>query len=66
MNEFLQSEREDLSTHVESCVRRYETLSKRLGRIEMAVYALIGLVLLGGGITAKELAPIAAALAGMK
>lgn len=66
MNEFLPAEQTDLSTHVESCVRRYENLSKRLNRIEMAVYALIVLILLGGGITVKELAPIAAALAGMK
>ena len=65
MNEFLEHESKNLSVHVENCQRRFEVLDKRLTRLEMVAWSILTAVLLGGGITLRELLPIARALAGI-
>lgn len=65
MNEFLESEGENLAVHVENCQRRFEALDKRLSRLEVVAWSILTAVLLGGGITLRELLPIARALAGV-
>lgn len=65
MNEFLESEGSDLGVHVQNCQRRFEVLDKRLTRLEMVAWSILAAVLLGGGITIREILPIARALAGV-
>ncbi len=65
VNEFLDKEAEDLATHVENCQRRFQTLDKRLSRMEMVAWSILAVLLVGGGVTLKELVPIARALAGV-
>ena len=65
MNEFLDRESEDLGVHVENCQRRFEALDKRLSRLEVVGWSILSTMLVGGGITLRELIPIARALAGV-
>lgn len=65
MNEFLERESEDLSVHVENCQRRFEALNTRLSRLEVVAWSILTAVLVGGGITIRELLPIARAFAGV-
>lgn len=63
--EFLQHEEKHLPTHVQNCQRRFETLNGRLKRLEMAAWSILAVLTGIGGLTLRELLPIARALAGV-
>lgn len=44
-----QSERENLGTHVDLCATRYRGVEKRLGRVELILWAIVFLLLVGEG-----------------
>ena len=63
--EFLSEETKSLPVHVASCQRRFETLNDRLKRLEVAAWSILAILIGGGGLTLRELFPIARALAGL-
>jgi hypothetical protein len=63
--EFIDAEASSLPVHVASCQRRFETLNDRLKRLEMAAWSILAILIGGGGLTLRELIPIARALAGV-
>jgi hypothetical protein len=68
----MQAERTDLAVHVDACSLRWDRLSERqaqtdgrLVRIERVAWGILALLVAGGGVTLRELLPLARALAGV-
>lgn len=61
--DFIDSEREVLAVHVDSCVRRHSQLNRKLTRIEAAMWAVLMTLLTGGFVTVEKLVPALTAVA---
>lgn len=68
----IEGENKDLALHVALCGERHKDIAGRLDalkadmrQVKAVAWAVMAAVLLGGGVTLRELLPIARALAGI-
>jgi hypothetical protein len=64
-SDMTRAEADNLAVHVELCGQRYDRMERRLARIERVLYAVVGAIVVSGGMSSLEFARLVAMLAEM-